>query len=51
MLDWQHSNESSMTCIRGIRCIEREKDNLKNGGEVKRLKKFSLALTHYIIEN
>ena len=29
--------KSSMIFIRGNRCIETEKDNLKNGGEVKRL--------------
>ena len=37
--------KSSMTFIRGNRCIEREKDNFKSG-EIKRLKECALALTH-----
>ena len=37
--------KSSMTFIRGNRCIEREKDNFKSR-EVKRLKECALALTH-----
>ena len=36
--------KSSMTFIRGNRCIEREKDIFKNGREVKRLKECVLAL-------
>ena len=36
--------KSSMTFIRGNSCIKREKDNLKNGGQVKRLKECTLAL-------
>ena len=35
--------KSSMTFIRGNRCIEREKDNFKSS-EVKRLKECALAL-------
>ena len=35
--------KSSMTFIRGNRCIEREKDNFKSR-EVKRLKECALAL-------
>ena len=38
--------KSSMTFIRGNRCIEREKDNFKNVGEVKRFKECTLALTY-----
>ena len=38
--------KSGMACIRGNRCLEREKDNLKNGGEVKRSKECALVLTH-----
>ena len=38
--------KSSMTFIRGNRCIEREKDNFKSR-EVKRLKECALALTRY----
>ena len=40
--------KSSMTFIRGNRCIERQKDNFKNGGEVKCLKECALALNHII---
>ena len=37
--------KSSMTFIRGNRCIDREKDIFfENGGEVKRLKECVLAL-------
>ena len=36
---------SSMTFIRGNRCIEREKDNFKSR-EVKRLKECALALMY-----
>ena len=36
--------KSSMKFIRGNRCKEREKDNFKNGGDVKRLKECKLAL-------
>ena len=37
--------KSSMTFIRGNMCIEKEKDNFKNGREVKRLKERALSLT------
>ena len=53
-LSWTGSvrMKSSMTFIRGNRCIEREEDIFKFGREVKRLKKCALALsnkvTHYI---
>ena len=36
--------KSSMTFKRGNRCIEREKDDFKNGGEVQRLNECALAL-------
>ena len=36
--------KSSLTFIRGTRCIEKEKDHFKNGGEVKRLNECTLAL-------
>ena len=38
--------ESSMTFIRGNRCIERQKDIFKFGREVKRLKECALALNN-----
>ena len=37
--------KSSMTFIRGNRCIEREKDTFKNDREVKRLNECALALS------
>ena len=37
--------KSNMTFIRGTRCIKKKKDNFKNGGEVKRLKGCTLALS------
>ena len=39
--------KSSMTFIRGNKCIENEKDNFKNR-EVKRLKERALALIHIV---
>ena len=36
--------KSSMTFIRGEMCLEREKDNFKNGGDVDSLKESALAL-------
>ena len=40
--------KSSMTFLRGYRCIEREKDNLKSR-EVKRLKEWVLALKTFLV--
>ena len=41
--------KSSMTFIRGNRCIDREKDNFKSS-EVKRLKGCALALSNVTID-